>query len=102
MSIAFTTERGTAPAELAGSTATNLPVLPPTDGYVHTGWVDYIGDHVVEGQKFKYYPTLTAVWEEPSPEEPDEPSEPTETISIGKKYLLHRMFPLYIARALSK
>lgn len=32
---------------------------------------------------------------------PDEPSEPTETISIGTKYLLYRMFPPYIAEVLS-
>ena len=83
MSISYRTQYGTAPARVDTFTVTEecLPTLT-AEGYIHRGWVDFIGDPVVVGQTFRYSPTLTAVWEE-APAEPEEPTFDTTSFLSG-------------------
>lgn len=63
--ISFETERGEKPATI--DFGEPLPVIPPTDGLVNTGWVNYYGEPVTSTAyaDLLYSPTFKAVWEEP-------------------------------------
>ena len=64
--ISFETEIGENPATIGFGEP--LPVIPPTDGMVNTGWVNYYGETVTSTSydDLYYSPTFKAVWEEPS------------------------------------
>jgi hypothetical protein len=64
--ISFETERGEKPATIWFGEP--LPVIPPTDGMVNSGWVNYYGETVTSTSydDLYYSPTFKAVWEEPS------------------------------------
>ena len=62
MGIRFYTKIGTAPSAI--EYGAELPTIPPTDGMVHTGWVNYFGAPVTSSAYPGYTPTYIAVWEE--------------------------------------
>lgn len=61
--ISFETKIGEKPATI--SFGDPLPVIPPTDGLVNTGWVNYYGETVTSTafSDLLYSPTFKAVWE---------------------------------------
>lgn len=96
MAIRFYTERGETPADI--EFGEELPVIPPVDGMVNTGWVNYFGAPVTSSANPGYNPTYIAVWEEPpttvdytityETEHGTAPTSKTVTVNDGEGYAL--------------
>lgn len=92
MAISFYTERGETPADI--EFGAELPVIPPTDGMMHTGWVNYFGAPVTSSANPGYDPTYMAVWEEAhytityQTEHGTAPASKAVTVNVGESYTL--------------
>lgn len=96
--ISFETEIGENPAPIGFGEP--LPVIPPTDGLVNTGWVNYYGETVTSTafRDLLYSPTFKAVWEEApatvdytityETEHGTAPTSKTVTVNEGESYTL--------------